>query len=88
MACRAHGRLDRPRNGVLLLTGSEPFSRNGPPFCWKEKDGLAKGDGWTSIGLFGSLLELCDASQMIYLGLNSWSADWQAEFTRQREEAW
>jgi hypothetical protein len=36
---------------------------------------------------FGSLLELCDASQMIYLGLNSWSADWQAEFTRQREEA-
>jgi hypothetical protein len=33
MACRAHGRLDRPRNGVLLLTGSELFSRNGPPFC-------------------------------------------------------
>jgi len=84
-ACRSYGKLDRPRNGVLLLTGSELFSHIGPPSCWREKDGIAK-DMADKHRPFSSLLELCDASQMIYLGLDSWSADWQAEFARRREE--
>jgi hypothetical protein len=33
------------------------------------------------------LLELCDATQTLYLGLEPWSVEWQAEFARRRESA-
>ena len=85
-ACRSYGKLDRPRHAVLLLTGTELFSTFGPPSCWKHKTGNAK--QWADARRdFHSLLALCDATQSIYLGLDSWSADWQIEFQRRREEA-
>jgi len=83
-ACRAYGKLDRPRHGVLLLTGTELFSTFGPPLCWKDKPG--KGKEWADGSrFFSSLLELCDATQMLYLDLEPWSVEWQAEFERRRE---
>jgi hypothetical protein len=85
-ACSCYGKLDRPRNAVLLLTGAELFSMFGAPSSWETKSGIAKqmADAKHS---FHSLLALCEASQSIYLGLGSWSADWQVEFERRREEA-
>jgi hypothetical protein len=85
-ACRAYSKLDRPRRGVLLLTGTEPFSTFGPLSCWKDKPGKGKqrADGRRH---FSSLLELCDATQTLYLGLEPWSVEWQAEFERRREAA-
>jgi hypothetical protein len=38
-------------------------------------------------GMAHSLLELCDATQTLYLGLEPWSVEWQAEFERRREAA-
>jgi hypothetical protein len=85
-ACRAYGKLDRPRHGVLLLTGTELFSTFGPPSCWQDKPG--KGKQWADgRRYFFSLLELCDATQTLYLDLEPWSVEWQAEFERRREAA-
>jgi hypothetical protein len=85
-ACRAYGKLDRPRHGVLLLTGTELFSTVGPPSCWQDKPG--KGKQWADgRRFFSSLLELCDATQTLYLDLEPWSVEWQAEFERRREAA-
>jgi hypothetical protein len=85
-ACRAYGKLGRPRHGVLLLTGTELFSMSGPPSCWKDNPG--KGKQWArGRRTFSSLLELCDATQTLYLGLEPWSVEWHAEFERGREAA-
>jgi hypothetical protein len=85
-ACRAYGKLNRPSHGVLLLTGTELFSTFGPPSCWQDKPG--KGKQWAEGRRpFSSLLELCDATQTLYLGLEPWSVEWQAEFERRREAA-
>jgi hypothetical protein len=85
-ACRAYGKLDRPRNAVLLLTGTELFSIFGPPSCWEDKAGKAK--EWADARRdFPTLLALCEATQSIYLDLEPWSVDWQAEFDRRREAA-
>ena len=82
-ACRTYGKLDRPRNAVLLLTGSELFSMSGPPRCWKGKAGKA-GDFADARRPISSLVELCEATQSIYFGLDPWWADWKAEFDRRR----
>ncbi len=85
-AYRPYGKLDRPRHGVLLLTGTELFSTFGPPSCWKDKPG--KGKEWADARRpLSSLLELCNATQTLYLGLEPWSVEWQAEFARRREQA-
>ena len=84
-ATRAYGRLDRPRNAVLLLTGSELFSTFGPPACWEGRTGNAK--QWAEGRLVPTLLALCEATQSIYLGLDSWLTDWGIEFERRRAAA-
>jgi hypothetical protein len=82
-ACRAYGKLDRPRHAVLLLTGTELLSTFGPPSCWEHKTGKAK--EWADARrYFPTLLALCAATQSIYLDLESWSVDWRIEFDRRR----
>jgi hypothetical protein len=85
-ACRAYGKLDRPRNPVLLLTGTELFSMMGPPTCWKEKGGKAATFAERGRSA-SSLIELCAITQSLYLDFGSWGAEWDEEFRRRREAA-
>jgi len=81
--CREFGKLGRPRNGVLLLTGTELFSPDEPPLCWKGKPGMGK--QWAdNERTFFSLLELCNATQQLYLGLGPWPDDQQDGLMRSR----
>jgi hypothetical protein len=84
--CRAYGKLDRPRNPVLLLTGTELFAGSlfGPPRCWGEKGGRFAAYANISVG---SLLALCEITQSLYLDLGGWGEDWDVEFARRLETA-
>lgn len=76
-AGRRHWKAERPINPVLILTGTELFHWQRPPYCWPEaiKDRF-KG----SLGLLG----LCDATQQIHLNLPSIHEDRQAHAERRR----
>jgi hypothetical protein len=77
------GELERPKNPVLLLTGTELFSAFGPPQCWKEAGGTMKTfaeSGFPS----HSLIQLCDATQQLHLGMQPWHNEWAAEFEKRR----
>lgn len=76
---RTHWKTERPLNPVLILTGNELLNWQGPPYCWDEatKQRFSHRDG---------VINLCDATQQIYLGLNSWHDDWRREWARQRTD--
>jgi hypothetical protein len=85
-ACRKYGELDRPKNPVLLLTGTELFSSFGPPQCWRDAGGTMK--AFADSGRHGdSLLTLCDATQQLHLGLPSWWNDWRDASEKRRQKA-
>lgn len=65
------------RESVLILTGAELLTCERPPHCWNEE----LQNRFQSVH---SLMEHCNASQQIYLGLPSWQEDWQATFERRR----
>jgi len=82
-ACRKYGGIDRPKNPVLLLTGTELFSVHGPPQCWKDAGGAMKtfaDSGFPS----HSLIQLCDATQQLHLGMPSWRNDWSVDSEKRR----
>ena len=85
-SCRRYGKLDRPRNPVLLLTGIELLSAFGPPQSWTNAGGKAKQFA-DSHPYPATLIDLCDATQQIHLGLPSWWNDWDMEFKRRRQRA-
>lgn len=72
---RKYWKAERPLNPVLILTGAELLTWERPPLCWKEE--LQK-----RFQNLHSLMEHCNASQQIYLGLPSWQEDWHAAFER------
>jgi hypothetical protein len=84
-ACRKYGKLDRPKNPILLLTGTELFSSFEPPQCWRDAGGAMEvfADGGRCID---DLLGLCDARQQLHLGLTSWWEDWRVEFDKRRQQ--
>lgn len=82
--CRKYGKLDRPKNPVLLLTGTELFSVFGPPQCWRDAGGDMKVFA-DSGRRADDLLALCDATQQLHLGLTSWWDDWKVEFEKRRQ---
>ncbi len=79
---RKYWKADHPINPVLVLTGTELLNWQGPPYCWEEsvqkKFDRAHG-----------LIELCNATQQMYLKLPSWHAEWQKKWEekRRRREA-
>lgn len=75
-----HWKTDRPLNPVLVLTGRELFSLHDPPYCW---DGLSIPD-WAKHPR--SLLEICNATQALYLGLPPWYEVWQARWDARRRK--
>lgn len=83
--CRRYAKLDRPKNPVLLLTGTELFSDFGPLECWRDADGQMKAFADSGRSMDG-LLSLCDATQQLHLGLPSWGEDWRAMFERRQKQ--
>src|SRR5258708_37198105 len=72
-------KTDRPINPVLVLTGHELFSLTGAPHCW---DGMAI-PPWARNT--HTLLDVCNATQSIHLGLPHWQETWRAEFEKKQE---
>lgn len=75
-------KTERPLNPVLLLTGNELFGFVGPPYCW-DKTAIP---AWAQNA--HGLLELCMATQSIYLGTPHWQETWRSEYekrTRKRK---
>lgn len=58
-------------NPVIVLTGTELFSSNGAPECWREKGG-AYDKFSENRGEWSDLFSVADATQQLYLGLPSW----------------
>ena len=84
-ACRKYGKMDRPKNPVLLLTGIELFSGFGPPQCWRDAGGHMKAFADAN-RTPNDLIALCDATQQLHLGLPSWGEDWKVEFEKRRKK--
>ena len=74
---RKYWKAERPVNPVMILTGAELLTWERPPLCWNEE--LQK-----RFQNVHSLMEHCNASQQIYLGLPPWQEDWQAAFEGRR----
>jgi hypothetical protein len=74
---RKYWKSERPLNPVLILTGTELLSFRRAPHCWDDplKQRFSRVHG---------LMDLCDATQQIYLKLPSWHADWQQKWERRR----
>jgi hypothetical protein len=73
-------KTERPINPVLILTGHELFDFFGAPHCWKN---LAVPD-WAKRA--HSILDLCNATQAIYLGFPHWQETWRKDFERRRKK--
>ena len=75
---RKYWKSDRPVNPVLILTGTELLSNMVPPNCWESptKEKFLRLDG---------LIDLCEATQQIYLGLPSWHDTWKSAWDRRDE---
>ena len=71
---RKYWKPERPINPVLILTGNELFNHVKPPHCWKD---MTVPD-WTSRSY--SLLDWCNSTQAIYLGLPHWGKDFEQQF--------
>ena len=83
-ACRKYGQLDRPKNPVLLLlTGTELFSPLGPPQCWKDAGGHMQAFAESGFRAH-TLVQLCDATQQLHLGMQPLHNEWAAEFEKRR----
>jgi hypothetical protein len=80
---RKYWKEERPYNPVLILTGTELFSVYRPEESWKKAGGQHA--PWAVKFQRGhlSLLELCDATQQIYLGLKPWK-QWLQERWKQK----
>lgn len=77
---RKHWKSERPINPVLILTGNEILSDLGPPHCW-EDIGLSK-----KFDRVYGLLDICNATQQIYLNLPSWHDFWHEEIEKRRSK--
>ena len=69
-------KAERPINPVLLLTGHELFSLSGVPYCWR---GMSIPD-WAKRA--HTLLDTCNATQAIHLGMPHWQEIWSAELEK------
>ncbi len=81
---RKYWKAERPYNPVLILTGNELFGHLSVTKSW-EKLGQRhqQCSKWHSIDF--KLVDLCDATQQIYMDMESW-ADWlKAKWERRRK---
>lgn len=81
MAGRTRVRDRKPRNPVMILTGHELCSMFGIPGCWASMDSRAKRIA-KDFRDTGGLLEICDLTQQIHLGMDSFAVFRRAELDR------
>jgi len=79
-------RAQKPHGSVMILTGTELFSRWGAPECWRDATGLPKGtyEKWSHAH---SLANLAEATQQIHLGIPSLHEWADAQSKRKRNRA-
>lgn len=82
--CNIYYEHDKPRNPVLILTANELLDRFEPPYCWKDKGG--KFEEFAEKNYIHGLLSICQASQKLYLGMNSWSEKWRKEWEKRAKK--
>jgi hypothetical protein len=80
---RRYWKAERPYNPVLILTGTELFANWKPPTSW-EKAGGRHATFASNAGRFWTLLELCDATQQLYLDLPPWQTWLQQRWEKRR----
>lgn len=68
---RRYWKNDRPYNPVLILTGTELFSEISPEYAWKRASDKHKMFA-QRFRMSNGLLEFCDMTQELYLGLKPW----------------
>ncbi|OGM29424.1 hypothetical protein A2801_02290 [Candidatus Woesebacteria bacterium RIFCSPHIGHO2_01_FULL_41_10] len=68
---RKNRKARKPYNQILILTGTELFSEDGPPECWEsgtdEHKKIAK-----LYDRYQGIDRLCDVTQQMYLGFKPW----------------
>ena len=76
-AGRKYWKHERPTNPVLILTGNELLTSESPPYCWElsVQNKFHRVDG---------ILDICDATQQIYLALPSWKTEWAEDWEKKR----
>ena len=74
---------DRPKNPVMVLTANELFAYTPPPYCWKDKGGKYEPFGENSH--IHGLLDICQATQKIYLDVEPWSKGWEKVWRKRRK---
>ena len=74
---------ERPYNPVLILTGNELFGEFNISITWNELGGAYK--AFSQYGGARDILQLCDHTQQIYLGLKSWHHTWREKWERRRQ---
>jgi hypothetical protein len=75
---RKHWKADRPINPLLILTGAELLSHRPAPYCWTEAQ-------QKRFQHLSGLLDLCDATQQLHLGLPPLREEWNKGWERKRE---
>jgi hypothetical protein len=81
---RRHWKSEQTYNPVIILTGTELFSNEQIPYCWKDKEGKAgeiEKNGFYS----KNLSDIADATQQIYLDMEPYH-EWRAEQWRKRQK--
>ena len=77
---RKYWKTERPINPVLILTGNELLNTSfGPPYCWE-------GSMKKKFDHIHGLLNVCDATQQIYLNLPSWQTEWNEKWEKQNRQ--
>ena len=82
---RAPYRGDDWTNPVVVLTGQELFSESGPPYCWD--DIPEAGEVRRRFRSTGSLSDLADATQQLYLDMEPYEAYMSRWIENQYESA-
>ena len=77
---RKYWKSERPINPVLILTGTELLHFSRPPHCWEES--LQK-----KFDHVAGLIDLCDATQQIYLKLSPWRTEWHEKWEKKRQRS-
>jgi hypothetical protein len=82
---RKYWKAERPYNPVLILTGNELFGHLSVTKSWEKlSQRHRQASKWHSIDL--KLMELCDATQQLYLDMESWH-DWlEVKWERRRRK--
>lgn len=78
---RIRGQANSP---VIVLTGTELFSSNGAPECWRKKGGDYEKFGGGG-GEWSDLFSIADATQQLYLGLPGWQEWSEAEWKKKHD---